>query len=58
MTALRKAQQAAERFRYRYLHSTNGQKLVATLVELGKNWKKLQRRVTLEDDQQSQVTWT
>jgi hypothetical protein len=44
MTALQKAQQAAERVRCRYLHLTNGQKLVASVVELGKSWKKLRRR--------------
>jgi hypothetical protein len=35
MTAVRKAQQAAGRVRCRYLHLTNGQKLVTPLVELG-----------------------
>jgi hypothetical protein len=47
MTALQKLQQAAERVRCRYLHPSNGQKLVTPIVELGKNWKKLRRRVTL-----------
>ena len=35
-TALQKTQQAAERVRGRYLHPTNGQKLVTPVVELGK----------------------
>ena len=47
VTALQEAQQAAERVRYRYLHPTNGQKLVTPVVELEKSWKKLRRRVTL-----------
>jgi hypothetical protein len=42
-----KAQQAAERVRCRYLHPTNGQKLLTPVVELGKSWKKLRRRITL-----------
>ena len=33
--------------RCRYLHPTNGQKLLTAVVELGKTWKKLRRRVTL-----------
>jgi hypothetical protein len=36
MTALQKTQQAAERDRCRYLHPTNGQKLVTPVVKLGK----------------------
>ena len=47
MTALLKTKQATERIRYRYLHPTNGQKLLAHVVELGKGWKKLRRRVIL-----------
>jgi hypothetical protein len=47
MIALQKTQQAAERVRCRYLHPTNGQKLLNPVVELGKNWKKLRRRATL-----------
>jgi hypothetical protein len=39
------AQQGAERVRCRYLHPTNGQKLMTPVVELGKSWKKLRRRV-------------
>jgi hypothetical protein len=30
----------------RYLHPTNGQKLLTPVVELGKSWKNLRRRVT------------
>jgi hypothetical protein len=48
-------QLAAERFRCRYLHSTNGQKLLNPVVELGKSWKKLRRRANLSEDQQSQL---
>jgi DNA-binding HxlR family transcriptional regulator len=47
MTALRKTQQAAERVRYRYLLTNNGQKLLSPVVELGQSWKKLRRRETL-----------
>jgi hypothetical protein len=47
MNSLRKIQQAAERVRCRYLYPTNGQKLLILVVELGKSWKKLRRRVTL-----------
>jgi hypothetical protein len=36
MTALQKIQQAAEGVRCRYLHPTNGQKQLNTVVELGK----------------------
>jgi hypothetical protein len=57
MTALQKTQQATERVRCRYLHSNNGQKQLTPVVELGKSWKKLRRRKTLEEDQQSQLTW-
>jgi hypothetical protein len=46
MTALQKNQQAAESIRCRYLHPTNGQKLLTPVVEIGKCWKKL-KRVTL-----------
>jgi len=42
-----KAQQAAERVRCRYVHPTNGQKLLIPLAELGKSWGKLRRRATL-----------
>jgi len=38
---------AAETVRYRYLHPTNGQRLVSPVVELGKSWKKVRRRATL-----------
>jgi hypothetical protein len=27
------------------------------VVELGNSWKKLRERVTLKEDQQSQLTW-
>jgi hypothetical protein len=47
MTALQKTQQAAEGVRCRYLHPTNGQKLLTPVVESGKSWKKLRRRTTL-----------
>jgi hypothetical protein len=47
MTALQKTQQTAEKVRCRYLHPTNGWKLLTPLVELVKSWKKLRRRVTL-----------
>jgi hypothetical protein len=47
MITLWKIQHAAERVRCRYLHTTNGQKLLIPVVELWKNWKKLKRRVTL-----------
>jgi hypothetical protein len=47
MTTLQKTQQAAERVRCRYLHPTNGQKLLIPVVELGESWKKLRRRATL-----------
>jgi hypothetical protein len=47
MTTFWKTQQAAERVRGRYLHPTNGQKLLTPVVELGKGWKKQRRRLTL-----------
>jgi hypothetical protein len=47
ISALWKTQQAAERVICRYLHPTNGQKLVTPVVELGDSWKKLRRRETL-----------
>jgi hypothetical protein len=37
MTALQKTQKAAERVRCKYLHPTNGQKLLTPVVELGKS---------------------
>jgi hypothetical protein len=52
------AQKSPERIRCRNVNPTNVQKLVTSGVELGKCWKKLRRRVTLEEDQQSQLTWT
>jgi hypothetical protein len=36
MTALQKSQQVAERIRCSYLHPTNGQKQLTSVVELGK----------------------
>ena len=36
MTDLQKTQQAAESVRCRYLHPTNGQKLLTPVLELGK----------------------
>ena len=57
MTTLQKTQQAAEKVRCRYLHPTN-QKCLTPVVDLGKCWKKLRRRVTLEEDQESQLIWT
>jgi hypothetical protein len=47
MTALQKTKQTSERVRCRYLHPTNGQKLLTSVVELGESWNKLRRRVTL-----------
>ena len=47
MIALQRTQQAAKRVRGRYLHPINGQKLLTPVVELGGNWKKLRRKVTL-----------
>jgi hypothetical protein len=44
--ALQKAQQAADWDKSRYLHPTNGQKLETPVIEVGKGWKKLKRRVT------------
>jgi hypothetical protein len=38
---------ASDRNRYRYLHPTNGQKLLTPVVELGKSWKRLKRKVIL-----------
>jgi len=40
-------QQATEGVRCRYLHPTNGQKLLTPMVELGESWKELRRRETL-----------
>ena len=58
MAIFQEAQEAANRDRGRYVHPTNGQKLGTPLVELGKGWTKLWRRVTPWEDQQSQLTWT
>ena len=37
--------QATERVRHKYLHPSNGWKPGTSVVELGKGWKKLRRRV-------------
>jgi hypothetical protein len=42
-----KDQQTAEIIRGKYLHQINGQNLLTPVVELGKRWNKLRRRVTL-----------
>jgi hypothetical protein len=34
-----------ERVRFRYLYPSNGKKLLTPVVELGKGWKKLRRRL-------------
>jgi hypothetical protein len=47
MTPLQKTQQEAERVRYRYLHPTKEQRLLASVVELGKTRKKVRRSTTL-----------
>ena len=47
MVALQKVYMATERVRCRYLHPTNGPKLVNGVVELEKGWEKLRRRATL-----------
>jgi hypothetical protein len=39
-------------------HPTNGQKLLNPGAELGESRKKLKRKTTLYEDQQSQLTWT
>jgi hypothetical protein len=44
MTTLQKTQKAAESVRCRFLHSTNGQKQLTHVVELGKGWKKLKEK--------------
>jgi hypothetical protein len=46
MAAVQEAQKAAESLRCRYLHPTNGQKSGTPVVELGKGWKELRRRMT------------
>jgi hypothetical protein len=58
MTALWKTQQAVERIRCRYLHPSSGKKQLTPVTELGESWKKLRGRVTLYEDQQSQLIWT
>ena len=44
--SVRPNKQLTDPDRGRYLHSTNGQKPGTPVVELGKCWKKLRRRVT------------
>ena len=46
MAVFQEAQQAANLDRLKYLHPTNGLKSETLVVELGKDWKKLRRRVT------------
>jgi hypothetical protein len=58
MAALQEAQQAADWDRCRYLHPTTVLKSGTFVLELGKSWKKLRRRTTPQEDQQSQLTWT
>jgi len=45
------------RYRQRYLHPIIGLKLGTPVVELGKGQKKLRRKVTPKEDQQSQLSW-
>jgi hypothetical protein len=40
------------------IYLPNEQKLLKSVVELGKICKKLRRRETLKEDQKSQLTWT
>jgi hypothetical protein len=47
MTALLKTQEVAERTRCRYFHTTNGQKQLTPVVELGKAEKNSRKRATL-----------
>jgi hypothetical protein len=58
VAVLCEAQQVSERVRCRFLYPTNGQELGTPVVEMGKGWKKLRRRTTPWEDQQSQLTWT
>jgi hypothetical protein len=59
MTALWKTQQAAERVRCTYLHTANGQKVAAdSCGSIKEKLEEAERRVTLYEDQQSQLTWT
>jgi len=51
MAALREAQQAVDRVRYRYVIPTNGSKPVTPLDALGKRWKKLRREASPQKDQ-------
>jgi hypothetical protein len=56
MTALWKTQQAAERVRCRYLHPTNGQKLLTPVIR--QRQKEAEEEGNPEEDQQSQLIWT
>jgi hypothetical protein len=56
MSTLLETQQTAERARCIYLCPTNGQISTTPVVELRKGWKKLRRRATPQEDQQSQLT--
>jgi hypothetical protein len=58
MTALWKAQQAAERVRCRYLHPTNEQKQLTLVVELGEAERSRGEGSSCKEDQQSQLIWT
>jgi hypothetical protein len=59
MAVLQEAQkQLTETGANRYLHPTNGLKLGTPVVELGKDWKNLKRRVIPKEDQLSQLTCT
>ena len=46
-----------EKVRYRYLDPTSRKKPLTAVVELEKGWKRLRRRVTLKEDQPSQLIW-
>ena len=47
MAAFQKTQEAAKSVKWRYLHLTNGRKLLAYVVELWKGWMKLRSRAIL-----------
>jgi hypothetical protein len=42
-----KSKTGCMRVRCRHVHPTNEQKLLTPVVEFGKSWKKLRRRMTL-----------
>jgi hypothetical protein len=58
MTDLLKTQKGIERVRCKYLHPTNVQKLLTPVVKLEKSWTKLRKRAILQEDKQSQLSWT